>query len=187
MFDESEVISHICKGDLKAFDLLVKQHENLVFHMVAQVSNIQEEIEDISQEVFIKIFHHLKNFHFESKLSTWIARIAYRTALDHAWKQKKRRGDKGLTELENIGSGSSGPEEILDRKYVSETLQRFIAQLPNQYRLVLNLYHFNEFSYEEIVQITGLPEGTVKTHLFRARKMLKDKLETSNFRYDTAE
>jgi RNA polymerase sigma-70 factor (ECF subfamily) len=139
---------------------------------------LREEIEDISQEVFIKVFHHLPAFRFESKLSTWIARIAYHTAVNQLDKQKRRRGDRDLSGLENADPGSDGPAEMLDKKDISAGLQRLIKQLPEQYRLVLTLYHFNEFSYEEIVQITGLPEGTVKTHLFRARKMLKEKLET---------
>ena len=130
-------------------------------------------LQDISQEVFIKVYQNLSKFKNDSKLSTWIARIAYRTALNHA---RKDVSNNELYDVEVLIDLDS-PERLLSLKNEAEFIQRHVAQLPLAYRTVVTLYHLNEFSYQEISEITGFPEGTVKSYLFRARKLLKERLE----------
>jgi RNA polymerase sigma factor (sigma-70 family) len=177
MQTEEEIVSRVLGGDLNSFKLLVRQYERLVTSMVHRVVQHVEDEQDICQEVFIKVYKHLAGFKFQSKLSTWIAQIAYSTAINYV---KKVSGKKSLTiditDLENYQEDTDNPERILQRKNTSTFIQGEIAKLPLQYRTVVTLYHFNELSYHEIEQITGMPEGTVKSYLFRARKMLKDKL-----------
>jgi len=178
MQNEEEIISRVLNGDLNSFKLLVKQYERLVTCMVKRVIQHQEDEEDTCQEVFIKVYKNLSSFKFQSKLSTWIAQIAYSTALNHV---RKFSGKKNLTsdiaEFENFHQITDNPESILLKKNTSEFIQNEIKKLPLQYRTVLTLYHLNELSYHEIEEITGMPEGTVKSYLFRARKLLKDKLK----------
>ena len=178
MQNEEEIISRILGGDLNSFRLLVKQYERLVICMVNRVIQQQEDEEDVCQEVFIKVYKNLASFKFQSRLSTWIAQIAYSTALNHL---KKISGKKGLTSdisnFENYHQATDNPESILLKKNASLFIQNEISKLPVQYRTVITLYHLNEMSYHEIEEITGMPEGTVKNYLFRARKLLKDNLE----------
>lgn len=178
MVDEKELIPVILKGDLHAFEILVKEYQRLVFFIVGKIVTNREEVEDVCQEVFIKVYRHLSSFKFQSKLSTWIARIAWATAVNHNRKQRREHRQKD-TDIETLEQASENPEELLDRKDVAAYLNRLIDQMPEHYRTVIVLYHLNEFSYEEITQITGMPLGTIKSYLFRARKLLKDKLVIS--------
>ena len=178
MQNEEEIISRIVNGDLAAFKILVKQYEKLVTYMVGRLVQNREDTQDICQEVFIKVYKSLSGFKFQSKLSTWIAQIAYGTAINHLRKVSgKRNLTDDIADFENYHKTTEDPESILAKKDTSAFIQQQIELLPVHYRTVLTLYHLNEFSYIEIEEITGMPEGTVKSYLFRARKILKEKLE----------
>lgn len=177
MFNEKETISSILKGDLRAFELLVKQYEKLVFHVVGRMLKDDQDKEDVSQEVFIKIHKNLGTFRFSSKLSTWIARIAYLTAINYLKKYKKISSTEVLDDVENYHFTRESPDAVVEKKEISAYVNRLIEMMPEQYRIVITLYHLNEFSYQEIEEITGMPEGTIKSYLFRGRKLLKEKLE----------
>jgi RNA polymerase sigma factor (sigma-70 family) len=177
MQNEQEIISRVLGGNLHAFKLLVRQHERLVTAMVKRVVGNEFDAEDISQEVFINVYKNLSQFKFESKLSTWIARIAYTSSLYHVRKVSGKALRLDITKFGNEDQHLENPENILVKKNSSEYIQDQISKLPLPYRTVLTLYHLNELSYREIEDITGMPEGTVKSNLFRARKLLKDKLK----------
>ncbi|MEX8545969.1 MAG: RNA polymerase sigma factor [Mucilaginibacter sp.] len=176
MYDDKELISRILNGELSAFSLLVNQHEKLVVHMIGRIVQRLEDREDICQEVFLKVYKNLASFKFQSKLSTWIAQIAYGTAIKHL-KKYNNKPLNDLLDLEDRHSTDVNPENILAKKDYYKFLHAEINKLPLQYKVVLTLYHLNEFSYQEIEEITGMPSGTVKNYLFRARKLLKDNLE----------
>ncbi len=173
---EKEIINKILQGDIRSFEQLVKQYENLVFVVVSRLTGNREDAKDICQEVFIKVFRNLGSFAFQSKLSTWIAKIAYLTTLNHQKKQRRTAGHLP-EDLDSFSFTAETPEQLLSRKEQSAYIQELIGQMPAAYKTVLTLYHLNEFSYKEIEEITGMPEGTVKNYLFRARKLLKEKLE----------
>lgn len=177
MQNEKETISRILSGDLNAFKVLVKQHERLVISMVKRIVLDQEDVHDLCQEVFIKVYKNLYNFKYHSKLSTWIGQIAFTTAVNH---EKKVSGIKNITvdiaAFENSYQTTDNPESILLQKNTSAFIRGEVAKLPLPYRTILTLYHLQELSYGEIGKLTGMPEGTVKSYLFRARKLLKDKL-----------
>ena len=177
MFNEKELIPKILGGDLRAFDVLVKQYERLVFHISFKLVNQTDAAQDISQEVFIKVFRNLKSFAYQAKLSTWIARIAYLTTLNYLKKQKRDSFEPYPADLANFHFTNSNPESELIGKDTSRYVNHLMNQLPHQYRLVLTLYHLEGFNYQEIADISGLPAGTVKSYLFRGRKLLKAKLE----------
>lgn len=177
MFDEKAVVTRILQGDLRAFELVVKQYERLVFHMARRIVKDERLLEDVCQEAFIKVHKSLVRFSFQSKLSTWIARIAYLTAVNYARKYNRERISDYPENIENYHFTVETPEKILTKKETAQYLEQLITQLPESYRTTLTLYHLNEFSCNEISEITGMPEGTVKSNLFRARKLLKDKLK----------
>lgn len=178
MFNEKEVIPRILNGDLQAFELLVKQYQQLVFYIVDRLIRNTADKEDISQEVFIKVYGSLGSFEFKSKLSTWIARIAYRTALNYVRDHQHNNRVHFEAEMEDVYFTHETPERLSEKKDIAAYVNRLIGEMPVQYKSLLTLYHLNEFSYQEIEQITGMPEGTVKNYLFRARKLLKNKLKS---------
>jgi RNA polymerase sigma factor (sigma-70 family) len=178
MMDDRALVSQILGGNMQAFRMLIKTNERLVGHMVGKLVSNREEHEEICQDVFLKVYNKLSEFNFQSKLSTWIATIAYRHAINSLRKAK--------LVMNEIPEGESGnaffvseenPEEILEDKDMDEYILKLIDQLPAQYRLVLSLYHVDGMNYQEIGEITGMPEGTVKNYLFRARTLLKEKVK----------
>jgi RNA polymerase sigma factor (sigma-70 family) len=178
MTDDRALISGVIGGDEKAVRQLVEQHQRLVAHMVARIVKRQEDLEELCQDVFMTVITKLPGFAFQSRLSTWIATIAYRHAINHLRKNKLMMEDwkddeawaERFVETEN-------PEGILSEKDADEWVMGLIEQLPLQYRTVLTLYHLDGMNYSEIGAITEMPEGTVKNYLFRARNLLKEKVK----------
>lgn len=180
MLPEQELVAKILSGDAKAFEILVRQYEKLVLHVSSRLIKRDEDVTDICQDVFIKVHKGLFKFNFQSKLSTWIAKITYLTAINHLQKYKTENLKRVINpdmKLEDYHFTEETPENLMIKKDVSAYVQHLVLQLPMNYRTVLTLYHLQEFSYKEIEDITGMPEGTVKNYLFRAKKLLKEKLE----------
>ncbi|HBH22015.1 MAG TPA: RNA polymerase subunit sigma-24 [Cytophagales bacterium] len=179
MTTEEKLIKRILEGNQEAYTEFVKQYQRLVWHMVARILDDEEDIKDVSQDVFIQIFKKLKNFKQESKLATWIATIAWRYAINYL---KKRRGND-FTDIQELNEYDtlkySGPDREFAQLDYDQKVHLLIDSLPVHYKTILTLYHINEFNYKEIEEITGYPEGTVKNYLFRARKLLKEKVENT--------
>lgn len=161
---------------MNAFTFLVNRYQKLVVHITGRLIQRNDELEDICQEVFLKVYQNLGKYRNECKLSTWIATIAYNTSINYLRKYKK--GDEvnpdDSAALRNLADYKSNDFERTDlHRYIRDQIEL----LPVQYRTVLTLFHLNEFSYQEIEQITGMPEGTIKSYLFRAKAILKEKLK----------
>ncbi len=169
MTDDKALVSRILNGDVQAFRTLIGKNERLVAHMVGRVVKQDEDREEICQDVFMKVYEKLGEFAFQSQLSTWIATIAYRHAINHLRKKKLIVEDLTGNEI------PVEPDDILEEQDVESYLQKLIETLPAQYKMVLTLYHLEQKNYAEIGEITGMPEGTVKNYLFRARQLLKEK------------
>jgi len=177
--NDADLVEQILNGNSNAFRYLVANHQRLVLHVVGRVIQRQDEVEDICQEVFIKVYSKMKKFRGDSRLSTWIATIAYNTSITHIRKQN-RRGEQSYDDnpaLIAMEKDTKSNQKLLEKKEAKKYLMRMIETLPVNYRTVLTLYHLEEFSYKEIEEITGMPEGTIKSYLSRARKLLKGKLE----------
>jgi RNA polymerase sigma-70 factor (ECF subfamily) len=176
MIDDKALVLRITNGDMQAFRLLIKQNERLVAHMIGRLIDQTEDREEICQDVFMKVYEKLADFNFQSQLSTWIGTIAYRHAINHLRKKKVKVSD--IPEEESFTEhfiSDDNPGEALAEKELEGQLLALIDQLPVQYKTVLTLYHLDDKNYSEIGEITGMPEGTVKSYLFRARALLKEK------------
>ncbi len=174
--NDSELISQILNGNMNAFTFLVNRYQKLVVHITGRLIQRHDELEDVCQEVFLKVYQNLGKYRNECKLSTWIATIAYNTSINYLRKFKK--GDEvnpdDSAALRNLTEYRSDEFEKADlHRYIRDQIEL----LPVQYRTVLTLFHLEEFSYQEIEQITGMPEGTIKSYLFRAKALLKEKLK----------
>lgn len=174
--DDAELINQILNGNMNAFTFLVNRYQKLVVHIIGRLIQRQDELEDVCQEVFLKVYQNLGKYRNECKLSTWIATIAYNTSINYLRKFKKA--------IEVNPDDSAAMRNLADYGYADyerNDLHRYIREqielLPVHYRTVLTLYHLEEFSYQEIEQITGMPEGTIKSYLFRAKALLKEKLK----------
>ena len=176
MFDDKEVVSGILAGDARAFRQLVEQHQRLVFCMINRLVADPTVQEDLCQDIFLKVYKNIHRFSFRSKLSTWIARIAYLSAVNEVKRRQRHSRLSYRVEVPDLPSGDHTPEDLLTGKEGAAWLHVLIRELPLHYQTVLNLYHLNEFSIPEISEITGMPEGSIKSYLYRARQLLKTRI-----------
>jgi RNA polymerase sigma-70 factor (ECF subfamily) len=174
--NDAELINQVLNGNMNAFTFLVNRYQKLVVHITGRLIQRQEELEDVCQEVFLKVYQNLGKYRNECKLSTWIATIAYNTSINYLRKFKK-----GIEVDPDDSAALRNLAEYKSADYEKDDLHRYIREqielLPVNYRTVLTLFHLEEFSYQEIEQITGMPEGTIKSYLFRAKALLKEKLK----------
>jgi len=181
------LVKNVLGGDTNAFKIIIQNTEGLVTQIIFKMIPAAEDRKDIAQDVYLKTFQKLAGFRFQSKLSTWIGQITYNTCVNHLQKKKllliessnedDEPNDEVLEILNSkINPSNSETEKIIFHKELSGILKREIDKLSPLYRTLITLYHNEELSYSEIAIITGLPEGTIKNYLFRARKTLKNNL-----------
>lgn len=158
----------------------------MVTSILCNMIRIEEDRKDIAQEVYLKAYKNLAGFKHQCKISTWICQITYNTCLNHLVKRRITSGvdlnlQRDINKPELHENGFLVPEsqfietEIFN-KDLSLILQREISKLMPIYQTLIGLFHQEEMSYQEIGQITQLPEGTVKSYLYRARKALKENI-----------
>ncbi len=178
MSDDKTLISRIIDGDMEAFRHLIRQHEKLVIHMIGRVVKKPEDIEELCQDVFLKVYEKINVFNHQSKLSTWIATIAYRQAINHLRKKRIPISEVKDDDFREQFIAEDNPSEQLEESDIEQKIVAYIDELPLHYRTVITLYHLEGMNYTEIGKVTGMPEGTVKNYLFRARNLLKDKIKS---------
>ncbi|MFQ6083556.1 MAG: RNA polymerase sigma factor [Candidatus Aminicenantia bacterium] len=176
---DEELVRKCLDGDLTAFDKLVKRYERQIYNLIFRIIGDLGEAKDVTQEVFFRAFKFLKDFNPEFKFYNWIFKIATNLSINYIEREKKFLPLDSL-EKENLSnqiSKTKSPEEALKSKELKEYIQQIILSLPAKYRVVVLLRHLQDLTYEEIGFATGLPIGTVKTYLFRAKEILKKELK----------
>ena len=170
--DDIHIIKEILGGKSEQFENILNRYSGQVFNLIAHIVPCKEDAEELTQDVFIKVFRQLSSFKEESSFSTWIYRIATNTALSAARKKKHA--------TINIEDNTHGdiPDELLDEALDNdseEQLQRLseaIDRLDAEERALITLYYMNERPIEEVATIMGLTQSNVKTKLYRTRKKL---------------
>jgi RNA polymerase sigma-70 factor (ECF subfamily) len=135
-----------------------------------------EDAYDFSQEVFLKAYRNLSNFEGRSRFSTWLYKIAYNTALNEVNRRKEYHSLAEEDANKLLISGDT-PERITLRNAAKEAVRAAVKELPERFRICVDLFFFYDRSYHEIETITGIPVNTIKSHVFRAKIILKEKLE----------
>ncbi len=185
--DDKTLIESILAGEQSDFALLLARYQKLVVHLVARMIPRASDREDLCQEVFLRLYRSLGEFGYKAKFSTWVATIAHNTCINYL-KKKRVPLYEDLTgpdadeeaemsrRVEWVPAAEASPLERVEARDLRATLQREIDALPLTFRTILTLFHLEEMSYSEIAEVTALPEGTVKSYLFRARRLLRDRL-----------
>jgi RNA polymerase sigma-70 factor, ECF subfamily len=186
---ERLLLSRLVKRDEAAFNEVVRSYSDRVYNLVLRLVGSPAEAEDIAQEVFVTVFKSIDSYRGEAKLSTWILRIAANHSKNRI-KYLARRRTSGqelrdgsdATEMADEGKAPAqahfdAPDTVLEAAETEHFMQEAIAQLDEEQRLLVVLRDVEELAYDEIMEITGLPEGTVKSRLHRARMALKVLLE----------
>jgi RNA polymerase sigma-70 factor (ECF subfamily) len=177
-FTDGELIVSAVGGRADGFEELVRRYQRPITSYVFRMLGDYESALDVTQEVFIKIYNSLNKYSPEYKFSTWLYRIAHNAAIDH---MRRNSVTAQSLEAENadgsyqiqIESGGPTPEQDHERSEWRTEIDAVVRCLPSAYRDLIVLRHARDLSYDEIAEVTGLPLGTVKNRLFRAREMMR--------------
>jgi RNA polymerase sigma-70 factor (ECF subfamily) len=167
--EEQALVGRARTGDVEAFRLLVERHAGRVQALALRIVRSASDAEEVAQDAFVRAWLALPSFRGESSFATWLHRIAVRRALDRAETLKLRHTrEQGLEAAETLAAAASEAQDPRRRK-----LERMIAELPPGQRAAVTLYYLEDRAVEQVAMILGVPEGTVKTHLSRARAALR--------------
>jgi RNA polymerase sigma-70 factor (ECF subfamily) len=175
---DRELVATAVTGMEGGFEELVKRYQRPISAYVYRMVGDYESALDLTQEIFMKVYGSLNKYRSEFKFSTWIYKIAHNAAVDHLRRNSAReqsivKGTEGDQYELPIESGRLSPELESERKERRGEIETVIRSLPAAYRELIILRHSQDLTYEEIVEVTGLPLGTVKNRLFRARDMMR--------------
>jgi len=171
--DEDRIIAaQVVSGQKELFRLLVKRYEQAIYGMGISFFRNAEDASDFVQEVFLKTFRNLSRFEGRSRFSTWLYKIAYNTAINSI----NRKKDYHSLVEDEIAGNSDTPERKLLKSLARDAVLEAITELPERFRVCVDLFFFYDRSYHEIEAITGYPVNTIKSHVFRAKKILREKL-----------
>ncbi len=177
--DEAQLVRASQRGDQDAFACLMQKHQRRVFNMILRMLQDYEEANEITQEAFLAAWKGLPSFHGEALFSTWLYRIAYHACLRQLERRKRERALQVAMCAEQVlkrASAEEQIEEIIALRDWQAMVREQMEKLPSRYRLVLIMRHLQEMTYEEMAEVLTIPIGTIKTHLFRARNLLKERL-----------
>lgn len=174
MSDDRTIVRRALDQRPGAFEQLVARHERLVWHIVLKMVANREDAGDLVQEVFLRVHRKLGQFRFDASLSTWIGRIAYSVALRFL---ERKHPDVAPFDDEAHASGTAQPDRVAEANDAKRRVALALAALPPVPRTIVSLYHLQDLGVDEIAAMTGLPPGTVKSHLYRARRRMKQILE----------
>ena len=186
--EDALLVRRAIGGDQQAIKAIIKRYKNPVAQIVYKLVRDRSQLEDLTQEVFIKAFQHLGDFDYEHQFASWLFKITNNHCIDYIRKKKLRvysiddqiKTEDGEMSYE-IPDSTYEPDLNLLREQKSKLIRQAIDSLPKKYREVILLRHREELSYEEIAKKTRLPVNTIKVQLFRAREMmykfLKDRIK----------
>lgn len=177
--DDRALVGAIIDGSQAAFAQLVETHQRTCAHVIGRMVGDRDQVADLLQETFLAVFRQLHRFRFESSLRTWILRVAYTTALQHL--RRRRLEAQWMVAVEvpeelGIGDEGPGPAELSEALQAGRQLGAALERLSAPQRLIVGLHYLEDFDLAEIEQVTGLARGTIKSHLHRARQVLKQEL-----------
>jgi len=178
--DDQQLVTASKRGDQDAFAQLVQRYQRRIFNLVYRMLQQYEEASEITQETFLAAWQGLPSFRGEARFATWLYRIAYNCALKQLETRKRDKALRVALQAEQALQSHVGYESTdaqMDEHERQAFVQEHLSRLPAKYRIVLILRHLQDMSYEEMAEILTMPIGTIKTHLFRARNLLKVRLQ----------
>lgn len=181
--EDKELVERARAGDNSAFETLVTKYQQRVYNLALRMTGNEDDAYDLAQESFLKAWRGLETFQFESAFSTWLYRLTSNACLDFLRAQKRRKtvsmtceDDDGEETQYDAADPAPNPEQAALAAEDREQLALAMSELDDEARGIITLRVINDLSYDQIAEILGIPEGTVKSRLSRAREKLKKKL-----------
>ncbi len=176
---DAELVQGALEGSEHAFRELVRRYERLVFGVILRLVRNPSRAEELSQDAFVKAFRALHSYDRDRKFSAWLLRIAHNVAIDELRKHAPETAELDPA----IPDPSEPPQRLVEQRELADALRTAMSWLRPEYRELVALKYEQDMEYEEIVEITGLPLGTVKSSLHRARRELAGHLEHLGWRH----
>ena len=180
---DQQLVQRAQRGDLRAFDLLVLKYQGRIAALVSRYVSDAGEVEDVTQEAFIKAYRALGKFRGDSAFYTWLYRIAANAAKNHLVAKGRRPGaDATIEDAEGFDEGgmlseSASPEALAMGGELAEVVESALNALPDELKAALMLREFDGLSYEDIADVLGCPVGTVRSRIFRAREAVDQRVK----------
>mgnify|MGYP001203583671 FL=1 len=180
---DQQLVQRAQRGDLRAFDLLVLKYQGRIAALVSRYVSDAGEVEDVTQEAFIKAYRALGKFRGDSAFYTWLYRIAANAAKNHLVAKGRRPGaDATIEDAEGFDEGgllseSASPEALAMGGELAEVVESALNALPNELKAALMLREFDGLSYDDIADVLGCPVGTVRSRIFRAREAIDQRVK----------
>ena len=179
---DKELITRVLAGDEASYGTLVTRYRDYVYTIAVRIVGNDEDAEDVAQEAFVRAYRALPRFRGDSKFSSWLYRIATNRALTHLKKRRRRAVTVDIESgphveagvVDDAGGQEMSPELMVRDDEFRRAVRAAVQELPEQYRVVVTLFYLEERSYREVAATLGIPMGTLKTHLHRARALLRD-------------
>ena len=180
---DQQLVARVQTGDSRAFDLLVLKYQHKIFSLIGRYVHDADEVQDVTQEAFIKAYKALPKFRGDSQFYTWLYRIAVNTAKNHLVSRSRRPpgSDVEVEDAEYYEGGAAlrdieTPENALFGAELKQVVEAAISDLPDDLRTAVTLREFDGLSYEDIADIMDCPVGTVRSRIFRAREAIDNKV-----------
>ena len=180
---DKQLVERVKRGDKRAFDLLILKYQHKIIGLVGRYLRDQDEVQDVTQESFIKAYRALPNFRGDSAFYTWLYRIAINTAKNHLVSRSRRPPDTDIDaddrEFQDnyaVLKDNESPEDVLAMGQMESVIYRAIGDLPEELKVAVTLREFEGLSYDEIADVMECPVGTVRSRIFRAREAIEKKI-----------
>jgi RNA polymerase sigma-70 factor (ECF subfamily) len=180
--DDRFLVEQSAQGNTKAFKILVLRYQKLVFFYLKNFTFPEQVREDLAQETFLRAYRNIDRFDPDkgAAFSTWLVTIARNLALNERAKTALRKEQPGGLRDEEVGGTAKGPQEILEQRRLRSRVREAISRLPERFHTAVVLSYFDELSLEEIARIESCAVGTVKSRVFRGKRILRQMLEREN-------
>ena len=187
--EDERLCKKVLEGDTRAFATLSQKHRGRILSLGLSFFKDMDDAEDFLQEVLVKVYLSLKQFKGKSRLSTWITKIAYTTAVNSIKRRKSYvslaecfesdgcSGERGFRALFGAEQAAETPEDEAIKKATIAAIREAVSSLPEPYRVCIDFFFFYDMSYREIAEAAGIPLNTVRSHIFRAKKILRRHLD----------
>ncbi|NHN35353.1 RNA polymerase sigma factor [Paenibacillus agricola] len=186
---DEQLVEQIRQGDEEAYRFLIERHKTYIYTLIYRMVSHRETAEDLTQDVFIKLYRSLAQYRGDAKFTTWLYRLTTNIVTDYRRAQRRRPYEAILDKMKGwLSNRQEEPEAVALLKEEQQTVQHLLSELPDKYRLIIYLYHYKQLSYQEISNVTQLPLKTIETRLYRGKSLLKQKWqEVRNLEQTTSE
>lgn len=178
--DDNVLVLRVKEGDVESFRQLVERHQDRIYYLGIKFLRNREEAQDFAQEVFLKAFSKLSTFRGEVPFFAWLYRIAFNLAVNvfHVRRREWERTEPGaMDDGDNMGPARENTEVDFMREETRRMVNEIVGELPPVYGVVIKLHYYDGLKYEEISEMMKIPVSTIKSHIFRAKKIIRKKFD----------